>query len=111
MSCQILAVNFGSNPEIEQITICSNSAEKELNKFILEKAAAIKIALPLAQIEICGLWIWISNTEKANAEILKSFNCLWAPKKKIWYYAGKKCFSNGKATIPEIRAKYGSSSI
>jgi hypothetical protein len=75
------------------------------------KALISIISLPGINIELVGKWIWVSGfTFPIKAE-LKSAGFEWAPKKKMWYYAGVESAGRGKSSIEEIRAKYGSEKI
>ncbi len=62
-------------------------------------------------IEIVGNWIWISGETKPNKDALSSLGCIYAGKKKMWYYRPEehKGMRGGKKTIEEIREKYGTS--
>jgi hypothetical protein len=65
-------------------------------------------------IEVAGNWVWISGDTKTNKDELKALGCLWAPKKKMWYFrpAEHKCGGNRtQHSMDEIREKYGSSGV
>lgn len=69
------------------------------------------INLPLIEIEIIGKWIWISgNTYPLRAE-LKSAGFSFAPKKKMWFYAGSKSSGRGNMDIEEIRNVYSTKKV
>jgi hypothetical protein len=69
------------------------------------------INLPLIEIEIIGKWIWVSgNTYPIRSE-LKSAGFSFAPKKKLWYYAGSKSSGRGNMDIEEIRNAYSTNKI
>lgn len=62
-------------------------------------------------IEICGTWVWVSGETKDHKETLKAAGFKWSPKKKIWHFrphSDKKSRYHGKATMDDIRGKYGS---
>ena len=64
------------------------------------------------QVELCGVWLWITgNTYAAKVE-LKYFGCRFSGPKKAWYWrreedAEKKWHKKG-ISLEEIRSKYGS---
>lgn len=63
-------------------------------------------------LEILGNWIWISGNTKDNKEALKELGCLYAFKKKMWYFRPEehRCVGNRRNnSIEEIREKYGTS--
>jgi hypothetical protein len=61
-------------------------------------------------IEVCGNWIWISGDTKPNRDAIKALGCMWAKKKKMWYFrpSDYKSFGRGSFSIDEIREKHGS---
>ena len=77
-----------------------------------ELNAALNAILDIKElfIEVCGVWVWVTGDTKAHKETLKGAGYRWAPKKKQWYFkpAGFKSFGRGKASMDDIRAKYGS---
>ena len=65
-------------------------------------------------IELCGSWLWIGGNTREHKDSLKEAGCRWSSSKKLWYWHHKEEGSRwhkGKATIGEIRAKYGSQHI
>jgi len=68
------------------------------------------IDLPGLDIELCGSWLWVSGDTRTHKDVLKSSGFKWAPKKKQWSFhpQGFKSYGRGKASMDEIRAKYGS---
>lgn len=60
--------------------------------------------------EVCGAWIWVTGNTKEHKEELKAAGFRWAKKKKAWYFRpeGFKSRGRGKASLDEIRFKYGS---
>lgn len=82
-----------------------NMAEDEMLRNVINSIINLNI-----DIEICGSWIWVSgNTYEYKTE-LKQNGFRWASKKKMWYWHSpeEKARGNGKATIDDIRNKYGS---
>lgn len=63
-------------------------------------------------IEVCGMWIWVSGDTRPYKEVLKAAGYKWASKKLMWYFAGVKTKgSKGKWDINKIRKSHGSVSI
>lgn len=61
------------------------------------------------EVELCGLWIWVTGNTKANREALKEAGFKWAPKKLAWYFAGVPSSPHHRHyTMDEIRNAYGS---
>ena len=62
-------------------------------------------------VELCGSWLWIGGDTRQHKETLKAAGCRWSNNKKLWYWhhaeEGRK-WRRGKATMSEIRIKYGS---
>ncbi|MCR5842793.1 MAG: hypothetical protein K6G66_02420 [Oscillospiraceae bacterium] len=77
---------------------------------ILEKL----LKLDGLDIELFGSWLWIGGETRKHKDALKAAGCRWSNNKKLWYWhhaeEGAK-WHKGKATISEIRAKYGSQHI
>lgn len=69
------------------------------------------IRLAGLQIEICGLWVWVSGDTKTHKEALKAAGYQWAPKKMKWYYAGIPANGRGRMSMDEIRWRYGSQKV
>ena len=63
------------------------------------------------EIELCGSWLWIGGNTKEHKDALKEARCRWSSNKKLWYWhhpeEGRK-WHRGKATMNQIRSKYGS---
>lgn len=62
-------------------------------------------------VELCGSWLWIGGDTRQHKETLKAAGCHWSNNKKLWYWhhaeEGRK-WRRGKATMSDIRTKYGS---
>ena len=62
-------------------------------------------------VELCGSWLWIGGDTRQHNETLKDAGCRWSNNKKLWYWhhaeEGRK-WRRGKATMSDIRTKYGS---
>lgn len=68
------------------------------------------IKLKGIDLELCGMWIWISGNTRPHKDTLKTAGCRWASKKKMWYWhpAGWESNGRGKTSMAQIRDKYGS---
>ena len=40
-------------------------------------------------IEQVGVWVWVTNTQKSDAQSLKGLGMKWSSKKSAWYWANK----------------------
>ncbi len=70
----------------------------------------LKISKDL-EIEITGLWIWVSGDTRTHKADLKSLGLRWANKKKKWYFAGIPSSGRGRYTMADIRKAYGSETL
>lgn len=61
-------------------------------------------------IELCGVWLWISGNTYANKEVLKRLGCGYSKNKKRWYWHEGEYSkrSKHKVSMEEIKMKYGS---
>lgn len=76
----------------------------------LREAIERIITLNGLEIEICGLWVWVSGETRANKDNLREAGYRYHTKKFMWYFAG--CPSSGRNTpMNEIRAFYGSQRV
>jgi len=91
------------------------SEAPSLNDYPEELSAAINKIITLGMnIEICGLWVWVSGDTKQHKDVLKEANFKWAHKKLMWYFRPeeeKKTYYARSFNISEIREKYGSQSV
>lgn len=73
---------------------------------------ALNSILPLAglEIEVCGVWIWVTGETRQHKNALKASGFKWASKKKAWHFRPEqyKSRSKGQTSLEDIRAKYGS---
>ena len=62
-------------------------------------------------VELCCSLLWIGGDTRQHKETLKAAGCRWSNNKKLWYWhhaeEGRK-WRRGKATMSDIRMKYGS---
>jgi hypothetical protein len=68
--------------------------------------------LPGIVIEIMGNWIWVTGNTYPVRKQLREAGLWFASQKKAWYYRDEQfASSGGKASLEEIRSKYGSATI
>lgn len=69
--------------------------------------AALNMGL---DVELIGLWVWVSGDTKPHKEELKAQGFKWSPKKEgqPWYFAGVPSFNRKPQDLETIRASYGS---
>ena len=94
----------------------SNSDVRKTTETPSEFREIISVLLNIENIEIelCGSWLWIGGNTKENKYALKAAGCRWSRSKTKWYWRHeeKGCYwSRGKASMSDIRNKYGSSFI
>jgi curved DNA-binding protein CbpA len=80
----------------------------EVEGILREKIeAALNMGL---DVELIGLWVWVSGDTKTHKEELKAHGFKWAPKKdgQPWYFAGVPSFNRKPQDLETIRANYGS---
>lgn len=78
----------------------------ELNEILNELAAMAGLV-----IEVCGCWVWISGDTMQHKDAIKALGCMWASKKKMWYFrpAGQRSKKRGGSwDMDKIRDSYGS---
>ncbi|CAM2943682.1 J domain-containing protein [Vibrio ordalii] len=86
----------------------ANNYGEELNTILNQL-----FALDGLEIEVCGNWVWIGGNTKAHKETLgkNGLGCLWANKKKMWYYRPSDYKSRGGRggwDMDTIRGVHGS---
>ena len=71
----------------------------------------IEAALNLGEdldVELCGLWIWITGKTKEHREEIKAIGGFqYASQKQAWYFAGVKSLSRGGWSLDDIRNFHG----
>jgi len=69
--------------------------------------AALNMGL---DVELMGLWVWVTGNTKPHKDELKAAGFKWAPKKELqpWYYAGVPTFNRKPQSMDAIRNAYGS---
>jgi hypothetical protein len=91
----------------------------DLEQVIEELRVKIEAILNLGsdiEVELCGLWIWVTGeTKKYRKELGKDgLGFKYAAKKSdpsAWFYAGCPSFSRGGYTLEDIRGAHGSKSF
>lgn len=74
-------------------------------------------ALPDAEVELCGTWVWVEFPEKpdeATRDAMKAIGLRWSRTKSKWYWRppeARGTFSKGKASMEYIRSRYGSQRV
>jgi hypothetical protein len=92
----------------------NEEAENEFN--LSEKYQSIInaiIGLNGLNIELVGLWIWVTGETYQHKDKLKETGLFYASKKVAWYYRPSelKCCNRKNMSLDEIKSKYGSKSI
>lgn len=62
------------------------------------------------EIELLGVWIWVTGNTKDRKDTLKENGFFFSSKKTAWYYRkeqNKKSYRNGNFSLDEIREKHG----
>lgn len=81
----------------------------DLDAVIEALKAKIEAVLNLGlDVELCGLWAWVSGDTKPHKEELKALEFRWSPDKKLWYFAGVPSFNRSHRSMDYIRSKHGS---
>jgi hypothetical protein len=82
----------------------------DLDKVIETLRVKIEFALNLegVNVELCGLWVWLTGETKVNKEAIKAEGFRWAREKEAWFFAGVPSFNREKRTLDEIRNMHGS---
>jgi hypothetical protein len=66
--------------------------------------------LPGVEVELIGLWIWLTGNTYAHKETIKAsgYGFEYSGAKKAWYYASIPSFSKHRMKLDDIRALHGS---
>ncbi|EPB4516253.1 hypothetical protein ACRJAL_003807 [Acinetobacter baumannii] len=97
--------NYGENSYWE-----SREHQTEVEKTVQEKLQAI-IGLDGIEIEIIGVWIWVSGDTKQHKDILKTLGFKWVQKHGKWCFMGRKSMGRGGYSMDQMRDKYGSKTV
>ena len=81
-----------------------------VSEVLREKIEAALNLAPDLEVELCGLWVWVTgNTKPHAAELGKNgLGFKWAPEKEAWYFPGVPSFNRKRRTLDEIRNMHGS---
>lgn len=65
------------------------------------------------EIELCGVWLWVSGNTRAYKDQLKELALRWHPKRSKWYFHTKtnRKRKMSKMSFDQIRFAYGSKSF
>ena len=65
------------------------------------------------EIELCGVWLWVTGNTIPVKDVLKRNGFKWASKKKAWYFhtGDYKKRSKKRFSLDEIRSIHGSSVV
>ena len=72
------------------------------------------IRLEGVEVEICGVWVWITGDTYPHREYLKECEFKYARKKRAWYYHNMKFYrkrSKGHWSMNDIRSAWGSKKV
>lgn len=79
---------------------------------IIRKAIEQIITLEGINIEVCGLWVWVSGNTYPIKDVLKKAGFKFASKKRMWYFAGVPAKNyNRQYSMPEIREMHGTKTV
>jgi hypothetical protein len=59
-------------------------------------------------VELCGLWLWVTGDTKPHKEELKALGFRWSPHKTAWYYPAVPSFNRIPRSMDDIRQMHGS---
>lgn len=83
-----------------------------VEKAVMDKVAEVlKVSKPEWLIEIIGTWLWVSNTDRADKDLLnkKGAGLRWHSKRGRWYWHTPTYRTRySKAGFNDLRAMYGS---
>jgi hypothetical protein len=88
----------------------SKEEHSEVEKKVKEALDKI-IHLEGLEIEIIGVWIWVSGDTKPHKETLKEAGFKWNKTMVKWVFIGKKSNGRGTMTLDEMREKHGSEKV
>lgn len=113
----------GSNEMMQAVNAAYAELQKHYGETIAEFGAdagyadrlndAINAIIHLdgLNIEVCGLWVWVSGDTRTHKESLKAAGYFWASKKFMWYFRPEESKGGRGKSMDEIRGKYGSVSV
>jgi hypothetical protein len=88
----------------------SRSEHSEVEKKVKQAIDAI-INLDGLDIEIIGVWVWVSGDTKQHKDKLKEAGFVWNRVQCKWVFIGKKSNGRGKMTLDQMRELHGSQKV
>ncbi|MCI3942407.1 molecular chaperone DnaJ [Acinetobacter baumannii] len=88
----------------------SRSEHSEVEKK-LKQAIDTIINLDGLDIEIIGVWVWVSGDTKQHKEKLKEAGFVWNRVQCKWVFIGKKSNGRGRMTLDQMRELHGSQKV
>ena len=88
----------------------SRSEHSEVEKKVKQAIDAI-INLDGLDIEIIGVWVWVSGDTKQHKDKLKEAGFVWNRVQCKWVFIGKKSNGRGRMTLDQIRELHGSQKV
>ncbi len=87
----------------------------DMDAEILEMATRILRLKKELNVELCGVWLWITGQTFFAKEELKALGCRFSGQKKAWYWRreedGQEKWHRKALSLEAIRAKYGSVNV
>ncbi|EHU1539534.1 molecular chaperone DnaJ [Acinetobacter baumannii] len=88
----------------------SRSEHSEVEKKVKQAIDAI-INLDGLDIEIIGVWVWVSGDTKQHKDKLKEAGFVWNRVQCKWVFIGKKSNGRGRMTLDQMRELHGSQKV
>ncbi len=88
----------------------SRSEHSEVEKKVKQAIDAI-INLESLDIEIIGVWVWVSGDTKQHKDKLKEAGFVWNRVQCKWVFIGKKSNGRGRMTLDQMRELHGSQKV
>ena len=88
----------------------SRSEHSEVEKKVKQAIDAI-INLDGLDIEIIGVWVWVSGDTKQHKDKLKEAGFVWNRVQCKWVFIGKKSNGRGRMTLDQMRDLHGSQKV
>ena len=88
----------------------SRSEHSEVEKKVKQAIDGI-INLDGLDIEIIGVWVWVSGDTKQHKEKLKEAGFVWNRVQCKWVFIGKKSNGRGRMTLDQMRELHGSQKV
>ena len=88
----------------------SRSEHSEVEKKVKQAIDTI-INLDGLDIEIIGVWVWVSGDTKQHKDKLKEAAFVWNRVQCKWVFIGKKSNGRGRMTLDQMRELHGSQKV